>query len=232
MKNRSTGRLGGLFKALIPGVAVRGVPRSVVALHAVTLEGRCPGSVVINKESGRDPGLRHSRMTLFDNSKATVCRAGLFCKGFTLIELLVVVLIIGILAAIALPQYQRAVARSHITTLLPLMRAINDAQFRYKMANGEYATNFANLDIEMPGSGTFKDPTYWVHDNYVCFLYSKYSVYCGFRNIQIEKYYDLSDYWCWAPKEDKTAISVCQVLSGKSSPDSSGRDNRFFVFYF
>jgi len=73
-------------------------------------------------------------------------------QAFTLIELLVVVLIIGILAAVALPQYQRAVEKSRATQAFTIVKSLAEAQERYFLANGEYATSFDSFDIEIPGT--------------------------------------------------------------------------------
>lgn len=80
--------------------------------------------------------------------------------GFTLIELLVVVLIIGILAAVAYPQYRFMVLRAETARALPLLKSLRDAQDRYFMANGTYAQKFEDLDIKMPCEEEFNYVNY------------------------------------------------------------------------
>ncbi len=76
-------------------------------------------------------------------------------SGFTIVELVVVVVIIGILAAMALPQYIKTVERSRQAEALTNLAAIRGAQMRYYLENSNYADDFTVLDIDNTTNGTY-----------------------------------------------------------------------------
>ena len=80
-----------------------------------------------------------------------------FCtvSGFTLIELLVVVLIIGILAAVAVPQYEKAVEKSRTAEAITGLTAIGHAQEVYHLATGSYADDWSDLDVSIQAGKNF-----------------------------------------------------------------------------
>ena len=64
-------------------------------------------------------------------------------KGFTLIELMIVVAIIGILAAVAIPQYQNYVARAQVAEGLALASGAKTAIAEYRSTTGEWPADNA-----------------------------------------------------------------------------------------
>ena len=138
------------------------------------LEGKKEGLKTGEKENKVIPGMtlwderqrqvrgRSPITTLGDDSLYVYERQT--AQGFTLIELLVVVLIIGILAAVALPQYQKAVDKSRLAQMTPILKSVAEAQVAYSLANGKVADSFDQLDIALPGNPTITTGTSYRED--------------------------------------------------------------------
>ena len=121
-------------------------------------------------------------------------------QGFTLLELLVVVLIIGILAAIALPQYKKVVAKARAVEAIMTLKSITDAQERYALANNNYTNDLEELDISVNPDGTYF--TFACKDNRTCQASPKVSGYPVFEFHMRQSYsrnaheYQLGKHWC------------------------------------
>ncbi|MFN8668207.1 MAG: prepilin-type N-terminal cleavage/methylation domain-containing protein [Gemmatimonadaceae bacterium] len=73
-------------------------------------------------------------------------------RGFTLIELLIVVVIIGVLAAIAVPKFQNTKGKANLAALKSDLRNLATAEEAYFYQNGTYTSNLVALNL-LPSPG-------------------------------------------------------------------------------
>ena len=149
-------------------------------------------------------------------------------KGFTLIELLVVVLIIGILAAIAVPKYQLAVMKARFSSMMPTVRALAEAQEIYYMQNGEYALLFSDLSIEIPHNGETLETNRLCKQEYCCYLQTSGYVWCsGDKTGYYAQYLPNSSYpdkrYCvtYSDGNESAGVKMREKLCASYAPISS-----------
>ena len=102
--------------------------------------------------------------------------------GFTLVELLVVVLIIAVLAAIALPQYQRAVRKAAFTEYQTWTKNALQAEELYFLEHGAYTDDLVALGIPAPKTGCRLSNNKW-GKFYECGN-EKFGIFNNITNVQ------------------------------------------------
>ena len=167
----------------------------------------------------------------------TSALGGRTAPGFTLIELLVVVLIIGILAGVAVPQYTKAVLKARYTELQTTIFAFKNASEVYYMANGDYPQSWEDTDLDLPTGCSLNTGADrgWMYckKNQLSFdffdannqnLVGFYSVN-GIFKVGYIQWLDNSPYpaqrECWARTQDEEGTSFCKSLGGVVGPTVS-----------
>ena len=146
-------------------------------------------------------------------------------RGFTLIELLVVVLIIGILAAVALPQYNKAVKKAQAVEAITALRTIGKAEQTYFLEHGDWALNTRKLDLSVSGSRT-----HWYINVGGCAMCEDGDACddCSYRanshtgNHSLVYFLKTGDIACEViPSDDGEQWEYCQLISGSIYPNGA-----------
>ena len=135
-------------------------------------------------------------------------------RAFTLMELMVAVIIIAVLAAVAVPQYRKAVLKSRFNSMFPVAKTLVQSNEAYYLESGRYAEELSELATE--SKETKFQPTLGNTEKHQYVKLTQDGLHNNLIWYQVHSPNFAGEVHCEAKTEDETAVWLCSKgLNGK-----------------